>query len=471
MNLKKIAKNFTYTFTSRLVSTIISVIMVLILPKYLEIDQHSYWQLYVFYLSYIVILGLGWNDGIYLKLGGSKYNELNKPLLVSQFWLMAFVEVIFAIFFILLISIFVSGEDRTFILWITAISGFFLILRSLFYSVLEATNKIRIFAIIILLDRVIYFFLVLSVLLMNLHSYKPLILMDLITKIVIVIILIYHCRDIVFGQSVSLKTAIIEAMSNINIGIKLMLANIASSLIVGTVRWGIERQWDIQTFSKVSLTLSISSLFILLLNAVGIVMYPLLRRTSLERLPSMYIQLRNFIMVPILGMLIFFYPLKILLSAWLPQYSDGFIYIAMLLPVCVYESKMSMLVLTYLKTLRKEKMILHVNITALTLSIISTVGLVFILENLNLAVLSIFVLLVFRCILAEVLLSRVIKINVYKDITLELLLTFVFIISSWIFDGIESSIVYILLYIIYLAIKKTDIKNMFYFMKSIIKNK
>ena len=38
---------------------------------------------------------------------------------------------------------------------------------------------------------------------------------------------------------------------------------------------------------------------------------------------------------------IFYYPIKLILSTWLPQYADSLRYMALLFPICIYESKMS----------------------------------------------------------------------------------------------------------------------------------
>lgn len=468
IKLKNFTKNFTYTFTAQIISTLISVIMVLVVPKWLGVTQYSYWQLYIFYLNYIGILGIGWSDGIYLKIGGHKYDELNKPLLISQFWLMAFVETAFSIIFSLFCIIFVSDNDKTFILIITAVSGFCLIMRSLFYYVLQATNRIKEFALINFFERILFFVLTLAVLLINANSYKPLLLVDLLAKLLSVIFLIWICKDIVFGSSVSIKTAIIDAKSNINIGMKLLLANIASTLIIGIVRWGIERQWDIETFGKISLTLSISSLLMLFVNAVGIVMFPMLRRTSRERLPLIYIQMRTAIMLPLLAMLTFYYPAVTLLSAWLPHYAESLKYMAIILPICIYESKISMLITTYLKTLRKEKKILLVNALTLVLSLISTLILIFWFKNLTLAVFSIFMLLAFRCILAEILLSKIIEVNVLKDIILEVVVTILFILSSWFVGGMKSVLLYFSAYTVYLILKRKDLYGLIALMKTLL---
>ncbi len=92
MNSKaiKIIRNFTYSFTSSLVSMIISSLVILIVPKLIGIKEYGYWQLYLFYSSYVGFLHLGWNDGIYLRYGGKKYDELDKRLFFSQFYMLLY---------------------------------------------------------------------------------------------------------------------------------------------------------------------------------------------------------------------------------------------------------------------------------------------------------------------------------------------------------------------------------------------
>ncbi|MEH7250466.1 hypothetical protein V7114_27310, partial [Neobacillus niacini] len=69
MNIKAITfmKNFSYTLSSNLISMIISTIVILIVPKVLGVEDYGYWQLYLFYASFVGFLHFGWNDGIYLR--------------------------------------------------------------------------------------------------------------------------------------------------------------------------------------------------------------------------------------------------------------------------------------------------------------------------------------------------------------------------------------------------------------------
>ena len=78
-----------------------------------------------------------------------------------------------------------------------------------------------------------------------------------------------------------------------------MLANVASMLIIGVVRFGIEHAWDVETFGKVSLTLSVSNLMMIFINAVGIIIFPILRRTNESKLSEIYTIMRDFLMLRI----------------------------------------------------------------------------------------------------------------------------------------------------------------------------
>ncbi|MDS2648391.1 hypothetical protein RKV05_00210, partial [Streptococcus pneumoniae] len=78
-----------------------------------------------------------------------------------------------------------------------------------------------------------------------------------------------------------------------------------------------------ETFGKVSLTLSVSNLLMTFINAIGLVVFPLLRRTKAENLPKIYSNLRNVLMLIMFAILLIYYPLKIVLDRWLPAYQDA----------------------------------------------------------------------------------------------------------------------------------------------------
>lgn len=461
--------NFSYSLTSNLVTLLISTLVVLIVPKLIGVEDFAYWQLYLFYSSYVGFMHFGWNDGIYLRYGGKEYKELDKNLFSSQFYMLVFTQLIIAIMITVVAILFLSDENRIFIIQMTALCLIIMNVRNMLLFILQSTNRIKEYAQITMIDKILFFALLTYFLLGGIRDYNLLVLGDLIGKFVSLLYAIYCCKEIVLCKMSSIYNSLKEAIENVNVGIKLMFANIASMLIIGTVRFGIERSWDVITFGKVSLTLSISNLMMVFINAIGVIMFPILRRTHQNNLPTIYITMRDILMMTLLGILIVYYPFKVVLSMWLPNYSDSFVYMGLLFPIFLYEGKMALLINTYLKTLRKEKLMLRINLISLTLSLILTLLTTLIFKDLYLAILSIVLILFFRATLAEILLSRILRIPIYKDVVLETVLISVFILIGWYMNSWVTVLLYGVSYLSYLVIKKRDITNTIKNLKLLVK--
>ncbi|MBS4178126.1 lipopolysaccharide biosynthesis protein [Lederbergia citrea] len=456
-NFKKFIENISYTFVVNLLSVIISTVLIIIVPKFISVENYGYWQLYIFYTYIISFMSLGLSDGAYLRFGGHEYKDLNKPIFASQYWFLVVVNVFINFSFAFIYGLNSTDPNKSMVVFLTCIAGVLIAPRSLLSFILQTTNRINEYSIAYILERAIYFTFVILFLMVGIKDFAFLIYSDILGKICSVIYTCYICKDLVFRKFASFRASFKEIWLNISVGSKLLFANFASMLIIGIVRLFIENKWSVEIFGKVSLTLSISNMLMLFINAIGLVLFPSLRRTSENKLPTIYNMMRTLIMVPLLGLLILYFPAKVILSSWLPQYAESFIYMALLFPMCIFESKMLMLINTYLKTLRKEKMMLFINLLTLFISIVLTYINVIILSNLNLTILSITLFLAFRCIIAELYLSKILNIKVKKDIILEVCMTIIFISVSWSLRHSVALIIYFAAYTAYLSIKKNDI--------------
>lgn len=462
-------RNFSYTLTSNLISLFSSVLLVLIVPKIIGVQEYGYWQLYLFYTTYVGFLHFGWNDGIYLRYGGEKYKNLDKKLFFTQLYMLIAMQLIISIIISILAILLFKDENRIFIIRMTAVYSFIVNIRLMLTYILQATNRIKEYAQITMISKILSLMFITFLLLFGKGNFEFLIVLDLVGHFISLLYAFYCCRDFAFLKITNFYFSIKETVDNISVGIKLMFANIASLLIIGTVRFGIESEWDVETFGKVSLMLSLSNFMLLFINALGIIIFPVLRRTEGHKLPKIYLAMRDFLMIILLGALVIYYPLKAFMGLWLPDYSDSLIYMALLFPICVYEGKMALLINTYLKTLRKEKLMLKINLISLVVSILLTLIITVILKKLDLAVLLILFLLVFRCVLSEIYLSSILKVSVYKDIVLELVLTIHFILMSWFIKSWFAICLYISAYIIYIIVKRKDIGLTFNSLKKMIR--
>lgn len=465
-----IAKNFSYSLASNLISLIISALITLVIPRIIGVEDYGYWQLYLFYSSYITFLTFGWNDGIYLRYGGEEYDNLDKNLFFSQFYSLLFSQIVIAVIISLFGFNILNDGDRLFILQMIAIDIVIVNARYTLLFILQTTNRIKEYSKVTILDRILYMSLIAFLILVGVSNYRLLIIADLFGKIISLLYAMLLCKDIVFREIKDLTPTLDETRRNISAGINLLFSNTANMLIPGIVRFGIERNWSVAVFGQVSLTLNVSNLFLKFINALSLVIYPVLRRISYDSLTKFYSIMRDVLMAIVVGMLIFYMPMKIILSQWLPQYAESLNYMALLFPIVIYESKMSLLINTYMKALRFEKVMLNINIITLILSGILTLISTVLMDNLDFAILSIVILMAFRGIVSEIFISKNLDINVTKDIFLELVMTIIFVYTAWIVDSRSTPLIYGLFYIGYLLIKRNDLKESFNYIIRILRS-
>lgn len=460
---KGFIKKVAYAVGANILSLFVSILTTLIVPKFLgnDVAQYGYLQVYLFYTGYIGFFHFGWCDGIYLRDGGKNYLDLKKPIYTSQFWLLTFVEILFGTLIGLVGFFFVSDQEYVFITIAIAINIFIFLPRTMLSYYLQTTNRIKEYASITTIGRTIYGISILLIVIFFSKSYHHFVWGDIIGKIIALIVSVWWCRDIVFAQPASFGATIKEALANVTVGIKLMFANIASMMITGIVRWGIQTQWDVATYGKISFAFSVSTLLLTFISAVALVLYPSLRRSNETTLKGMYPKIRNTLMIPLLGCLVLYYPMEMILSIWLPQYKQSMSYMAILFPMCIYAAKMTMLIQTYMNVFRLEKKMLHVNLIGVVVAVFTTIVSVFWLKNLTLSMISIVINQMFRCVYAELVLTKEICMECMSDIIYEILLTVLFIISSWYIGEWIGVIIYLIGYSIYIFKKRDSLRDMF----------
>ncbi len=458
--IKSIIKKISYSVGANALNTIISILLVFIVPKSLGVRQYAYWQLYTFYTSYIGFFHFGWLDGIYLRFGGKSYEDLDKKYFHTQFILLSGMEFIFTVAIAIFSLSFVGDGSKQFVLIMTGLCCIAQIPRTFLQYLLQITGRVDAYAKNFMLEKVVYAVLVLSMLFIGQNNFRVLLIADLFARTVTLILLCRQCKDIIFSKGQEVLLGIKEAFLNIKIGIKLLSANIAAMLLTGIIRFAIEDAWNIEVFGKISLSLTICNMLMVLINAVSVVIYPMIKNTPKEKLKEVYSIIRVLLMVPILGALIFYYPARIILSAWLPQYAESLRYMALLFPICLFESKFSLLVCTYLKALRKEKEIMWINVITVGITGVLTGIAVYWQHNLFATILLLPLLMGMRSIVSEILVANYLELSLRKEIIWEIVLSVIFIFVSWNVQSFWCTIIYAIIYIVYLISVKEKIREM-----------
>lgn len=460
MNLLNTLKNIAYSFGANLTSLCISIFMVMFVPKFLSVDDYGLWQLFLFYFSYLGFLHFGWEDGIYLRYAGKNYNDLDQKTFAGQFYGIIVLQIVLAVLVSSIGQILVSDPLRRTALICAVWLAPFVNFNNLCNFIMQITNRIKDYAKLLLTERVVFFLaVVLFLLVFHWNEFRYMYYAKLFSVAGISLAGVYLCRSLLRPRFYPLRQVLAKAGENLRVGSKLMLANIASMLIIGIVRYGISVGWDVATFGKVSLTLGVSNFLMVFINSVSVVFFPIVKRMDEGRRASAYAVIRKMLDFILFAALIGYYPLKCILAWWLPKYADSLIYMSVLFPVCVFESKVTLLINTYLKSMRKEFLMLEINVVSVVFSLIVTIVTVGIWHNLDAAVFSIVLAYAFRCILAEYHVTKILGLNLRVEMLEDLLMCSIFIVSGWLLDDFLCMAVYGAAYAVFVLVHRKSLQQ------------
>lgn len=466
MRLKKMLLDFGYVISSNLLTLIVSTLVILVVPKLVGVKEFGYWQLFTFFSGYLGLLPLGWLDGIYLRYGGANYSELDKNKFFSQFIMLMLLQLFFA-FIIFFSGLFMSNPHYSFIMF--SLAGYLIIYiaQSFFKFILQLTNRVKEYSTITIMSSLIYVVSIIILLLLGYRKFELLIGAYIFGNAIAMIYGAFLLRDIFTSGVHNFRWTWTEMKLNIRVGAQLSVANIASLLIIGIIRIGIQNGWGIETFGKISLTLQISNLLMIFIGAISLVLFPKLRRVGRDKMNDVYTMLRDLLMPAIFVGILVYFPISYFIPLWLPKYSSALIYMSVLFPMIAYQSKFEILSNTFFKVLRMEKQLLFINLLTLIVSIVLTIISVNIFHNLTLTVFTIIIVMAIRSTVSDFYLKSKLKIKFSLEILIESSMVIAFITLSWYLTTIEAFFGYTCILIIYLIVKKNDIKHSFLAMKQL----
>lgn len=350
-----------------------------------------------------------------------------------------------------------NNQYYSFITFSLAIYLIIYIAQSFCKFILQLTNRVKEYSVITILSSLIYVMAIIFLLLLGYRKFELLIGAFIFGNAVAMVYGLFLIRDIIVSGINNFYWTWTEMRLNIRVGSQLLIANVASLLIIGVVRIGIQNGWGIETFGKISLTLQISNLLMVFIGAISLVLFPRLRRIERDKMNEIYPVLRDMLMPGIfIGILVYF-PVSYLIPLWLPKYASALVYMSVLFPMVAYQSKFEILSNTFLKVLRMERQLLFINVITLAISVLLTIISVTVLHNLTMTVFTIIITMAIRSTMAELYLKSKLEIKFSAEMMIETVMVIAFIALSWYLPVLEAFVGYFIVLIVYLMIKKNDI--------------
>lgn len=459
LDFKKLVNDFFFALSAQGLSVGASVVLTLILPKILGVEEFGYWQLFIFYAGYVGFFHLGINDGVYLLKGGESRQEIDKRGINSQFWMSASIQLVISC---VIMSFAVFGpfdEQREFVVFMT---GLLIVINNagLFFGfVFQAMNETRLFSISVVLESLALLICLVVLIVMDVKTFQPYVLCYLAAKIIRLAYCAWKSRDFFASGLSSCRHTFDLCVKSIRVGIKLMFANIVGSLILGVARFLVDLEWGVEVFSIVSFSLSITSFFMLFISQASMVLFPALRQSAESNVKQFFIAVRDSLNAFLPALYLLYLPIVYALGVWLPDYAASLTLFSLVFPLCIFDGKMDILGITYFKVLRKEKTLLVINVVVLICSVTVSLVSTYVFHSVDLMLVAIVVILGVRELFSEGLIERELSINPSRMSIVSFAISLLFVALNYCFDAPVASGLFAITYLVFLLVFRKNVKS------------
>jgi hypothetical protein len=325
--------------------------------------------------------------------------------------------------------VFASGADSATFIGIACLGCLLYVPRTLITIIFQITGNTRSYAAVTIMERGTLLLGIGTVLLFGGRNVGLFVAVDVVAKLLALLLALFLGRQVFATRPVVSRATWSVFWMDCRAGLFVLVANLAAILINGVARWVIVRRWDIVTFGQTSLAFQFASFFMVLVNAVSISVFPNLKRIPRSEYPGAYLSLRRNLITPVTLALVLYFPVAWILRLWLPGYTIAVEALALLFPLCVYESISRGLAGVFMKAERGERTLMWINLAAFGSAAVLSLAAAYLWHSLSLTVLSILVSMVLRAMLCEWWVARVIGVPLWRNWAFETLIVSLFIAS------------------------------------------
>ena len=417
------------------ISFISSVMMAVVVPKALGVEDYAYWQLFTLYVGYVGLLLFGVHDGAFLRLGGIRVGQLDWPRIKAQFVLIASFQAIVLLGAGIAVAFIGGGTARTFVLHLVVADGLIVNPAAFLFYVLRAANLPNIYSVSSMLSGSAWAALLIVLTIAYPNGFLLYALGYLFTQALSTGYCLLHFRNVFKCKTGSLCTAISDCKLDCLAGLKVTIAYYAGTLVVGACRMLVDFRWGIKAFGLFSFSVSLVNFLLTFMAQVSMVIFPVIRRMGRQSQGKAYLLMRSALVFVLPLTYVLYFPACAVLGWWLPQYADSLRYLAIVLPICFFDCKMQLLVNTYLKSMRKENALMWINVISLVFAIVLMAFAAFVISSITATAIAMVIAIVVRSIFAEAYLGRYIDVGASTVIASEVALAVSFVVFAYGFSS------------------------------------
>lgn len=454
LNIRKLLGDYSVALGAQGTALLASVLMSFLVPRLLGVSEFGYWQLFLFYGSYVGLFLLGLNDGIYLIHGGQHREIIDRQSVSSQFAVGAGLQLVVASLMIGYALLLMPTGERRFVFVCAAIYLIVSNLSGFLGFAFQAMNETRLYSTSIMVGKVSFLVPLVVLLALRVGVFEPYVVAYLLAQSAALLYCVCRGWDLISAPKMPVRAGLAQAIISIRVGSKLMLANIAGMLILGVCRLCIDARWGISAFGEVSFSLALVSFFLMFVSQLAMVLFPALRAAEEDYLRPVLMTLRELLSLGLPVVYLLYFPIRGFLGVWIPQYEASLDLLALLLPISVFDSRMSLVATTYFKVRRRESLLLAINVTAMVVSAVGTIVAVLVFDSAFAAIAVAVASIVWRSLYSETRMLRDLHVGTNHRGGQEVVIAFLFVVCALVLPTAVGFAICVLAYACFLCVNR-----------------
>lgn len=368
MNLKK---TILKVFSANFIQLITSLIVGFIVPAILSIESYANLKTYTLIISYIGLLHFGFVDGMYIKYGGKKIDEIDKGILKGEHSFFVFFEFLISIILFIISLIF-----KDVIIFLFSISILPIMIQNFFKSLYQATGNFDKYSKVIYMYTISYMFLnVLLAIIFKSENYIYYCLTTFGANLFSVFISEYK-----FIKEYSKVNAIInkDILNNVKTGFFILLGNLSVMALFGLDKWFVKIFLTTEDFAYYSFAVSMLNIINTLVSAISITFYNYLFYNNSKESIS---KLRKYLITLGAGASAGYFVLSFIINNFMKKYIPALNIISITFSVFPYMILINALYVNLYKVNKDEKKYFKVVVSMLIVSIVYNIVAILIFKN------------------------------------------------------------------------------------------
>lgn len=376
---KKFGRDVVLVIISNAVKLISSILAVFIVPLIFSQQDYGFYKLFLLYISYVGFFHFGFNDGIYLFYAGKAYKDLDRGIFNTYTKFLFIIQFIISLS-IIVISFFFNG-DRRIIISFVGLNLFALNFTTYYQFISQITQRFKEFATRNIIYTILNSILIGTFYLFKINDYRLFLLIIVTINYILLFWYMFTYRDITFKKRFYLFRNIKSITLMFKLGIILMLSNITIMLFSSIPSQFVDSWYPVETypdvFSNFSFAYTLMGFTGVFLTAIGLVLYPTLRKSDNELLERKYNDLNSIVLAIVFILLVAYFPMNFIVESILPNYVQALKIFFILAPGIAITSAITVVIHNYYKSLEINKEFLIIS----GINIIFLIGSIYIVNR------------------------------------------------------------------------------------------